>query len=164
MRVLNVLPNILLNSLLVVAGGSPLLAPSIVRADTPGHHPHYLHARGDLQEARWLLSMPSEPDADANLRSADGEIEAAVTALNKAAWSDAKNVESRAHPDQHIDRIGRYRNLMRLLERSRKDLAAEEDNAVAMDWRDEAYHHIDAAMALVRHAAVDAHIDHELGW
>jgi hypothetical protein len=153
-----------LNTLLIIAGSSLLLAPTTVLADTPGHHPHYLHARGDLQEARALLGVSPDPDAQATLQSADGEIQGAISALNKAAWADAKDVEGRSHPDAHIDRIGRFRNLMRLLERSRKDLAAEEDNSVAMDWRDEAYHHIDAAMDLVRRAAREAHIDHELGW
>ena len=63
-----------LNTLLIIAGSSLLLAPSVVLADTPGHHPHYLHARGDLQEARALLGAPMESDAADNLRSADGEI------------------------------------------------------------------------------------------
>jgi hypothetical protein len=105
-----------------------------------------------------------DPNVDANLRSAGGEIDGAISALNRAAWADAKDVEGRAHPDAHIDRVGRFRNLMKLLERSRKDLAAEEDNSAAMDWRDEAYRHIDAAMDLVRRAAREAHIDRELGW
>ena len=53
---------------------------------------------------------------------------------------------------------------MRLLERARKDLGAEEDNAAARGWRDGAFKHIDAAMDYVHRAARDAHIDRELGW
>ena len=153
-----------LKTVLMRVGSSLVLASGMALADTPGHHPHYLHARGDLQEARSLLRGPMDPNVQANLRSADSEIQAAIHELNRAAWADAKDVESRAHPDQHIDRIGRFRNLMRLLERARKDLGAEEDNPAAMGWRNEAYRHIDAAMDFVRRGARDARIDRQLGW
>jgi hypothetical protein len=153
-----------LNALLIVAGGALFLAPGTVSADTPGHHPHYLHARGDLLEARSLLRGPMEPNVQSNLRAADGEIQGAIRELNRAAWADAKDVEGRSHPDEHPDRIGRFRNLMRLMERARKDLGAEEDNAAARGWRDGAFKHIDAAMDYVHRAARDAHIDRELGW
>jgi hypothetical protein len=69
-----------------------------------------------------------EPNVQSNLRAADGEIEAAIRGLNRAAWADAKDVHSRSIPDAHPDRIGRFRNLRKLLDRARKDLAAKEDN------------------------------------
>jgi hypothetical protein len=156
-----------LKTLMSFAGLSLFLAPGIVTkamADTPGHHPHYIHARGDLQEARSFLRGPLEPNVQANLQAADGEIEAAIRELNRAAWADAKDVHSRSIPDAHPDRIGRFRNLQKLLDRARKDLAAEEDNPSAMGWRDAAYKHIDAALDYIHRAARDSHLDHELGW
>ncbi len=153
-----------LNTLLIVTASSLGLTTGTLSADTPGHHPHYLHARGDLQEARWLLRAPMEPKVQANMQSADSEIQGAIQELNHAAWADAKDVRGRSHPDSHPDRIGRFRNVMKLLERARKDLAAEEDNPAAMQWRDGAFRHIDAAMDFVRRAARDAHFDHQLGW
>jgi hypothetical protein len=153
----------LLNTLIVLAGGA-LLVPLTVSADTPGHHPHYLHVRGDLQECRFLLRGPVEPNVERNFRAADAEVDAAIRSVNRAAALDAKDVYSPAHPDEHIDRIGRFRNLMRLLEKCRKDLAAQEDNPVAREAREEAFRHIDAAMDFVRRAARDAHIDRQLGW
>jgi hypothetical protein len=154
----------LLNTLLILAGGALLLAPASVRADTPGHHPHYIHARGDLGEALGLLRGPAEPNVEDHFRAAAGEIEGAIRELNRAAWADAKDVHSPSHPDAHLDRIGRFRNLDKLLGRARRDLAAEEDNPAALAWRDEAYRHIDAALDHIHRAARDAHIDHELGW
>lgn len=151
-------------TLLFVAASSMLLAPVIVSADTPGHHPHYIHARGDLQEARFLLRGPMEPNVQSNLRAADSEVQGAIRELDRAAWADAKDVQSPSHADTHPDRIGRFRNLRKLLERARKDLAAEEDNPAAMGWRDGAFRHIDAALDYVHRAARDAHIDHEMGW
>ena len=133
-------------------------------ADTPGHHPHYIHARGDLQEARAFLRGPVEPNVAASFRAADSEIEQAIHEINRAAASDAKDVYSRAHPDSHPDRVGRFRNLAKLLARARKDLGAEEDNPAAMGWRDNAYRHIDAAMGYVRKAAQDLRIDRQAGW
>ncbi|WP_180539332.1 hypothetical protein [Nevskia soli] len=153
-----------LQNLLIVAGGLALLAQGTALADTPGHHPHYLHARGDLQEARALLRGPMPPNVQADLQAADHEIEGAIQELNRAAWADAKDVMSRAHPDSHPDPVGRFRNLMKLLTRARKDLAAEEDNPAAMGWRDGAYRHIDAAISFVRRGATDAHYDRQLGW
>jgi hypothetical protein len=153
-----------LKTLLVVSASLLFVAAGSLSADTPGHHPHYIHARGDLQEARYLLRGPFEPNVQANMRSADSEIQAAIQELNRAAWADAKDVQSRSHPDAHLDAIGRFRNLQKVLERARKDLAAEEDNPAAMGWRDAAYRHIDAAIDFVHRGARDAHFDHELGW
>lgn len=154
----------ILQTLMIVVGSSLLLTQGTARADTPGHHPHYLHARGDLQEARALLRGPMPPNVQADLTNADREIEGAIQELNHAAWADAKDVAGRAHPDAHPDPVGRFRNLMKLLQRARKDLAAEEDNPAAMGWRDGAYRHIDAAIAMVRRGAMDAHYDRQLRW
>jgi hypothetical protein len=154
----------LFNTLLVLAGGAMLLAPAGVRADTPGHHPHYIHARGDLKEALFILQGPAEPNVAANFRAAAGEIQAAIRELNRAAYADAKDVYSRAHPDSHPDRVGRFRNIEKLISRARRDLGAEEDNPAALAWRDGAFRHIDAALGFVHRAARDAHLDHELGW
>ena len=148
----------------VLCAGAMLLAPMIGKADTPGHHPHYIHARGDLQEARAFLRGPLEPNVEASFRAADSEIQQAIQEINHAAASDAKDVYSRAHPDAHPDRVGRFRNIAKLLARARKDLAAEEDNPAAMGWRDNAYRHIDAAMGFVQKAARDLRVDRQLGW
>ena len=153
-----------LNTILTIAGAALLLFPATALADTPGHHPHYLHARGDLQEARALLRGPMDPNIQSNFQSADSEIQGAIRELNRAAWADAKDVRSASHPDAHPDPVGRFRNLMKLLERARKDLAVEEDNPAAMGWRDGAFHHIDAAISYVRQGASAAHYDRQLGW
>ncbi len=154
----------LFTCLLVAAGVTAVVAPGRVAADTPGHHPHYIHARGDLQEARAFLRGPVEPNVQASFRSADSEIQQAIQEINHAAAADAKDVYSRAHPDAHPDRVGRFRNIAKLLARARKDLGAEEDNPGAMGWRDNAYRHIDAAMGYVQQAARDLRVDRQLGW
>ncbi len=150
--------------ILVLSACTVMLYPGIGAADTPGHHPHYIHARGDLQEARAFLRGPIEPNVSADFRSADSEIQQAIQEINRAAANDAKDVYSRSHPDAHPDRVGRFRNIAKLLARARKDLAAEEDNPAAMGWRDNAYRHIDAAMGFVQKAARDMRVDRQLGW
>ncbi len=141
-----------------------ILAPAIASADAPGRHPAYLHARTDLRTAQALLRVRDEPNVMRNLRAADDEIEAAIHEVDRAAVIDRKDLEDHPRPDANLDRRGRLRKAVELLQSSRRDLGREEDNGAARGWRDAAYRHIDAALEHLHHAAVDLRIDRDLGF
>jgi hypothetical protein len=134
------------------------------KADTPGRHPSYLHARTDLRAAQWVSRGSEDPNVTRRLHEADREIEAAIHEIDKASVLDQKNLEDHPRIDAHLDRAGRFRKMMELLTRARHDIGQEEDNPSAIGWRDLAYRHIDKAMAFVHRAAHDLQIDRDLGW
>jgi hypothetical protein len=146
--------------------GAAVLAfmPSLSQADAPGRHPAYLHARSDLRAAQWISRGGEDPNVTRRLHQADQEIEAAIHEIDRAAVLDRKDLEDHPHIDERLDRNGRFRRIMELLQKSRADIGREEDNPSAIGWRDLAYRHIDKAMEFVRHAARDLRIDRDLGW
>jgi hypothetical protein len=153
-----------LPALLVIVPIMAFIAPSMSKADTPGRHPLYLHARSDLRSAQLILRGFSEPNVREHVRKGDEEIERAIGEIDRAAVLDRKHVEDHPHVDSNLDRYGRFRNAMKLLEAARRDLGREEDNPAAIGWRNEAFRHIDEAMNQLHRAARDLRWDHELGW
>jgi hypothetical protein len=141
-----------------------LLAPAAGLADVPGRHPAYLHARSDLRAAQFLLRVREEPNVTRHMNMAADELEAAIGEIDRAAVLDRKDLEDHPHVDDRLPRAGRFRKVVELLRSSRADLGREEDNGRARGWRDAAYRHIDAALDHVHKAAVEAHLDHELGF
>ena len=141
-----------------------MLIPAAGTAQAQGRHPAYLHARSDLRAAQFLMRVREEPNVTRNLRVAADEAEAAIHEIDNAAILDHKDIEDHPHVDEGMPRAGRFRRTMELLREARADLGREEDNGRARGWRDAAYRHIDGAIDHVRRAAVDAHLDHELGF
>jgi hypothetical protein len=139
-------------------------APMLLRADTPGRHPAYLHARTDLRTAQWLMRVHDDPDVMRRIQQADHEIDGAIHEMDVAARFDHKNLNEHPPIDAKLDRRGRFRKVMELLQRARADIAGEEDDPSAIGWRDLAYRHIDAAMNFVRRAAHDLQMERDLGW
>ncbi len=139
-------------------------SPLLLRADTPGRHPAYLHARSDLRTAQWLMRVHDDPDVMRRIHQADVEIDRAVHEIDVAASFDHKDLEDHPPIDTSLDRPGRFRKAMELLQRARADIAREEDDPSAIGWRDLAFRHIDAAMHFVRRAAHDLQMERDLGW
>lgn len=154
------LRNLIFASALAIA----VFATALVQADSPGRHPAYLRARTDLRAAQWLSRGVQDPDVASRLREADQEIEFAIHEIDRAGVIDHKNLQDHPRVDARLDRNGRFRRIMELLQRARADIAREEDNPRAIGWRDLAYRHIDKAMEFVHRAARDMRIDRELGW
>lgn len=148
----------------LISAAMLMLAPLAAKADTPGRHPHYLHARSDLRAAQWISRGGGEHDVVRRLHEADREIEAAIHEIDHAAVIDHKDIDDHPRIDEHLDRTGRFRKMMELLQRARADIGREEDNPHAVEWRNLAYRHIDRAMEFVHRAARDMRIDRELGW
>jgi hypothetical protein len=140
------------------------LMPAVSQADTPGRHPFYLHARSDLRAAQWISRGSEDPNVTRRLHQADQEVEAAIHEIDRAAVIDHKDHDDHPPVDARLDRNGRFRRMMELLQKSRADIGREEDNPSAIGWRDLAYRHIDRAMEFVRRAARDLRIDRDLGW
>lgn len=140
------------------------LFPVHAKADTPGRHPRYLQARTDLRAAQWISRGATDPNVTRRLHQADLEINAAIREIDRAAVIDHKDIDDHPRVDERLDRNGRFRRMMELLQKARADIGREEDNRRASPWRNLAYRHIDRAMAFVRRAARDMQIDHELGW
>jgi hypothetical protein len=141
-----------------------LLIPVCGKAETPGRHPHYLRARSDLRAAQWLSRVREEPNVMRNLKRCEQEIEAAIHELDVAAVIDRKDLDDHPRVDTQIERTGRFRRMMELLDNARRDIGQEEDNPSAIGWRNAAFRHIDEARNSLKRAAVDLRIDRELGY
>ncbi len=141
-----------------------VLLPLLAGADTPGRHPRYLHARSDLQTARWLLRVRDEPNVMREIRRVQADVEQAIREIDRAAVLDRKDVDDHPPIDTSLDRPGRFRKVMALLDSARADIALEEDNPYAVGWRNLAYRNIDAAKEHLRRAAIALRIDRELGF
>ena len=138
--------------------------PMLMRADTPGRHPAYLHARTDLRRAQMIMRVNDDPDVMRRIHQADVEIDRAIHEMDIAARFDHKDLEDHPPIDANLDRRGRFHRAMELLQKARADIGREEDDPSAIGWRDLAYRHIDAAMGFVRRAAHDLRMERDLGW
>jgi hypothetical protein len=139
-----------------------LLAPAAIHAQ--GRHPRYLRARTDLRTAQFLARVREEPNVTRHLEGAAAEIEAAIRELDRAAVLDAKDLEDHPRIDANLARRDRFRKIVDLLRSARADIEHEEDNPRAREWRNAAFRHIDEALNNVRRAAMEARLDHELGF
>ena len=117
-----------------------------------------------LRAAQWLSRGSADPDVARRLHEADQEIELAIHEIDRASVVDHKDMQDHPRIDARLDRNGRFRRMMELLQKSRVDIGREEDNPNSVGWRDLAYRHIDKAMEFVHHAARDLRIDRDLGW
>jgi hypothetical protein len=149
-------------AVLFTIAATAMLAPRGVQAQ--GRHPRYLHARTDLRTAQFYMRVREESNVTRNLHAGDGEVEAAVREIDRAAVIDGKDLNEHPSIDTGLARKDRFRKIVDLLRSARGDIEHEEDNPRAREWRDRAFRHIDRALNAVHRAAVDAHIDHELGF
>ena len=148
--------------LMLTITATAIFAPTGVHAQ--GRHPRYLHARTDLRTTQFYLRVREEANVTRNLHAADIEVEAAVKEVDRAAVIDHKDLDEHPGVDTRLARKDRFRKIVDLLRSARADIEQEEDNPRAREWRDRAFQHIDQALNAVHRAAVDARIDHELGF
>ena len=145
----------------LIAAAAAAIAPASLSAQV---HPRYLHARTDLRTAQFFMRVREEPNVTRNLMAADAEVEAAIREIDRAAVIDRKDLIDRPPIDTSLARKDRFRKVLDLLRSARADIEREEDNPRAREWRNAAFRHIDEAINAVHRAAVDARIDHELGF
>ncbi|HUA14670.1 MAG TPA: hypothetical protein VMG31_05180 [Verrucomicrobiae bacterium] len=126
------------------------ICSALTFADEPGKHPAYLHALSDLRHARAHLERPSSMEQlDPEEQHAVDEIDKAIREIKNASIDDGKDLNYHPPIDQHLDRRGRYRRALELLNNAHNDVANEEDNAFARGLRNRALEHIDAAHQIV---------------
>lgn len=130
---------------------------AVTFADEPGRHPAYLHALTDLRHARaHLENLAPTHHMDKEEEHAINEIDRAIDEIKRAAIWDGKNLNDHPPVDSHMDRAGRYRRAMELLDRAHNDIAREEDDPSVRGLRNRAIGHIDEAHRIVDHLIVQA--------
>jgi hypothetical protein len=120
-----------------------------------GRHPHYLRARSDLRRAVLLMRLPDEPNVMRDMDAASGLVERAIHELDLAAMFDRRDIDEHPPIDTRIGRGSRFREVLRLLDSARNDIAQEEDNRRAAEWRNRAFAYIDQAAGYVRKGGFD---------
>ena len=138
---------------LLAAVSVATLFPSGLAAQ--GRHPHYLHARSDLRVATRLMRLPDEPNVMRDMQTASDLVERAIRELDNAAMWDRREIDDNPPIDTHLGRGSRFREILRLLGAARGDIAQEEDNPRAAEWRLRAFRNIDEAMDMVRRGGYD---------
>jgi len=141
-----------------------LCTPVASPADTPGHHPPYLHARTDLHTAQLLLRVHDQPEVMRQLRLVEVETERAIRELDRAGMIDREDMDDHPNVDLSLDRPRRLQKTMELLTKAREHISVREDNPNAAGWRDLATRHIDSAIIQLRRAARDLRIEHLKGF
>ena len=101
------------------------------------------------------MHIPDEPNVNRDMAIAIDHIEHAIHELDAAARWDRKDLDDHPPIDAHMGRGGRFREIIRLLGSARNDIEHEEDNPIAREWRNRAFHNIDDAIAVVRKGGYD---------
>jgi hypothetical protein len=153
--------NTRLRATLPIAMAISLLAPAGIRAQH--RHPRYLHARGDLRRAVLLMRIPDEPNVNRDMQVASGLVERAIGELDAAAMFDRRDLDDHPPIDMRLGRGSRFREIQRLLASARQDIAQEEDNPRAAQWRNRAFGFIDQAMGMVQKGGYDKFRDETAG-
>ena len=96
-----------------------ILASAGVQAQ--GRHPRYLRARTDLRTAQFYLRVREEPNVMRNLHAADGEVDAAVAEVDRAAVLDRKDMNDHPRIDSGLARKDRFRRIVDLLRSARSE-------------------------------------------
>ena len=148
-------------SLLTALASVATIGQSIARADIPGAHPYYLHARSDLRKAESILQLPDERNVKQEEAIAAREVYAAIREIDRASVLDRKDVDDHPAIDISLAHQGKFQELERLLQSAKRDISREEDNRSAIAWRQRSITHINEAE---RHVALAAKRDHTDDW
>jgi hypothetical protein len=137
---------------LVAAATIALFAAAPTFADTPGHHPAYLHALSDLRDARAHLEHFGGDPVDRAEEHAIENIDKAINEIKRAAIMDGKDIHDHMPIDAHLARHDRFIKARELLDKARRDVSGEEDQPDTQGLQMRVIHHIDEAHHSVQHA------------
>jgi hypothetical protein len=133
-----------------------LIAAAPTWADDSDRRPDYLHALGDLRDARVHLEHFGSEPVDARAERAIFEIDRAINEIKREAVMNGNELEGHVPVDTHLVRNGRFQKAMDLLEKAKRDVAGKEDqpDAQALQLRvmrhiEEARHEVARAIAIV---------------
>jgi hypothetical protein len=137
---------------LVTAAAVALVAAMPSWADTPGHHPAYLHALADLRDARAHLEHATTEPVVAEEVHAIDHIDKAIGEIKQAAIMDGKNIQDHMAIDTHLGRHERFVKALELLDKAQHDVSGEEDQPGTMGLQQRVIRHIEEARHSVKHA------------
>ena len=143
-----------------LAAAAALLAPALGLAQA---HSHYNNARLYLRTAQQLMRIPAQPNVQLTLKPADDDVEAAVKEIDHAEVVDRKNIVDQPKIEINQNLADRFRSIVELLKTARSEIGQEEETANARGLRDRTTKQIDAALEAVHKAAIDEHLDREIG-
>jgi hypothetical protein len=129
-----------LTAMVLVAGGIP-------------KHPHYLHARTLIREARLLVEVQDSPEVHDHLHHAREYMDHAIRAIDDAAVISHEDINDNPKVDKTLDRPGRLHHAVQLLRYARQDLGQESNGDGDLPWRNLAYSDIDKAINSCKAAA-----------
>ena len=109
------------------------------------------------------MQVPEEPNVMRDMRVAAEQTERAIHELDIAARFDRRDIDEHPPVDIRMGRGSRFREIIRLMEGARRDIAEEEDNPLAREWRNRAFGYIDAAIGMVRKGGYDKFRDETAG-
>ena len=129
------------------------------RADTPGEHPHYLHALSDLRFARAWLTALGENNVMGREMDAVANIDKAIADIKRASIDDGKDLNDHPPVDARLKHKGRLHKALALLDSARKDLRFDETDKAARAWRKPAVAHVTDAIKADKQAITDVRND-----
>ncbi|HEY9757530.1 MAG TPA: hypothetical protein V6C97_20345 [Oculatellaceae cyanobacterium] len=139
-----------------------VVAPNASYAGWFGDHPRYLHAISDMKYARSLVQRPDAPNVQADEGVAVRELDAAIHEITQAAREDWKPVDDHPPVDANLDRPGRFREALSVLDKTWADLNKEEDNGEARFLRNQALGHLEKSREWIKKAIADKEFDRRL--
>ena len=134
-------------------------APTLAIAQ---EHSHYVNARAYLRTAQTLMRVPERPNVQLTLKPADDELDAAVLEIDRAGAVDRQHMVDHPVVKANMEDVDRFRGIVELLRAARNEIEQGADQTGA-EWRSAAVKHIGAALESVHKAAIDAHLDRQIG-
>ena len=114
-------------------------------------HPHYRHALSNLRAARWMIdNRPGNWQESVEEVEAVTRIDAAVSAIRKAAIDDGKSLHYHPRVKEPKDHGGRLRSAVAYLKKARVNISLDKDKELVQNLRLRAYEQIDAALKALR--------------
>jgi hypothetical protein len=137
----------------------PMTGSLPAMADTPGTHPHYLHALSDLRFARALLKRPEESNVAATDNDAVAHVDHAIDDIKRAALDDGKDLGDHPPIDTSLPRRDRFDKALDILAKAADDLHYKEGGRAALRWRKDAIRNVNVAINYTRWAIKTKHFD-----
>lgn len=145
---------------LSLAVAAVALVPAALYAQA---RPHDVNARKFLRTAQLLMRVPERPNVQLTLKKADDEVDAAIKEIDGAVAIDRRDKADGPPPDARVEAKDRLREIVELLHAARTELQQGQTGPQENPWRSRVSKHVDDALDAVHHAAIDAHLDREIG-
>jgi hypothetical protein len=137
-----------------------MLAPVATLAQESSH---YANVRTYMRTAQLLMRVPERPNVQLTMKPADDDLDAAIKAMDQAGAVAPKDRVDRPQVKGDLAQVEQFKNIVELLHAARNEMGQETSHSSAAAWRAGVLQHINAALEAVHQAAVNAHLDREIG-